>query len=160
MKRTSLVFTLLAAISFFMVSCGGSNAPKAEKTAAPAVEETETVVEQVAPEGSDSVKVTEVEEVEEVAVAPADLANGKAVYDKACFACHGAGIAGAAKLTDKARWETTAAEGIKTVDEHAIKGFTGTHGVMPAKGGNTSLTDQEVKDAVAYMLNTAGVSAK
>jgi len=77
-----------------------------------------------------------------------------------CQACHVAAVAGAAKLEDNARWELTAAKGLETINANAINGYTGEFGVMPAKGGMATFTDEEVKDAVAYMLSEAGVSAK
>lgn len=86
--------------------------------------------------------------------APAAAAkpDGKAIYDKACTACHTAGIAGAPKTGDKAAWAPRLAQGNNVLYEHAIKGFQGKAGVMPAKGGNTSLTDDEVKASVDYMV--------
>jgi cytochrome c5 len=88
------------------------------------------------------------------AAAPAAPAavDGKKVYDTACTACHAAGIAGAPKHTDKAAWAPRIAQGANVLYDHAIKGFQGKAGVMPAKGGNTSLSDAEVKAAVDYMV--------
>jgi len=70
----------------------------------------------------------------------------------ACSACHTAGVAGAPKTGDKAGWAPRVAQGKDTLYKHAIGGFQGKMGVMPAKGGNTSLSDADVKAAVDYML--------
>lgn len=86
--------------------------------------------------------------------APA-AADGAAVYKKVCGLCHGSGAAGAPKLTDKTQWEQRAAQGKEVLYTHAIKGYTGKSGMMPAKGGNASLSDDEVKAAVDYMTATA-----
>jgi len=82
----------------------------------------------------------------------AKAADGKGTYDKACMACHAAGVAGAPKLGDKAAWKDRVAQGNDTLYTHAIKGFTGKKGMMPAKGGNTSLSDADVKAAVDFMV--------
>jgi len=63
-----------------------------------------------------------------------------------------AGVAGAPKTGDKAGWAPRVAQGKDTLYKHAIGGFQGKMGVMPAKGGNTSLSDADVKAAVDYML--------
>ena len=39
-------------------------------------------------------------------------ADGKKVYESACIACHGAGIAGAPKFGDKAAWAPRIAQGV------------------------------------------------
>jgi len=85
-----------------------------------------------------------------VAAAPAD---GKATYDMACSACHAAGIAGAPKVGDKAAWATRIAQGMSTLHQHAIKGYQGSAGVMPAKGGRADLSDDIVKAASEYMVS-------
>lgn len=79
--------------------------------------------------------------------------EGQATYAKACVACHDAGVAGAPKVGDKADWATRSAQGKNTLYDHAIKGYTGKKGMMPPKGGNTSLSDAQVKAAVDYMLD-------
>ncbi len=81
--------------------------------------------------------------------------DGKKVFDSACTACHGAGIAGAPKFGDKAAWAPRIAQGINTLDTHALQGFQGKAGVMPPKGGYTSLSDADVKAAVDYMVSAA-----
>lgn len=89
------------------------------------------------------------------ASAPAPAADtGKKLYDTACFACHGAGVAGAPKFGDKAAWAPRIKQGSATLYEHAIKGFQGKAGVMPPKGGSTA-SDDEIKLAVDYMVNAA-----
>jgi len=75
---------------------------------------------------------------------------GKKTYEAACQACHGAGIAGAPKFGDKLAWADRIKQGNPVLYEHAIKGYVGNAGVMPAKGGS-SASDDEVKAAVDYM---------
>ena len=78
--------------------------------------------------------------------------DGKATYDTTCAVCHVAGVAGAPKLGDKAAWAPRIAQGIDTLYQHAINGFQGTVGFMPAKGGNASLADDAIKAAVDHMV--------
>jgi len=85
----------------------------------------------------------------------AKAADGKGTYDKACMACHAAGVAGAPKLGDKAAWGPRIAQGNDTLYGHALKGFQGKKGFMPAKGGNASLADADVKAAVDFMVGKA-----
>ena len=87
-----------------------------------------------------------------VASAAPAKADGKKAYDTACVACHGMGIAGAPKLGDKAAWSARIAQGTNVLHDHAIKGFQGKAGVMPAKGGAASMPDADVKAAVDYMV--------
>ncbi|RYD87323.1 MAG: cytochrome c5 family protein [Sphingomonadales bacterium] len=77
--------------------------------------------------------------------------DGKGVYDVACTACHGAGIAGAPKAGDKAAWGPRVAQGKDTLYKHAIEGFQGKAGIMPAKGGRADLDDALIKEAVDYI---------
>ena len=86
------------------------------------------------------------------AVASAD--TGKTLYNSACVACHGAGIAGAPKLADKAAWVPRIQQGTAVLYEHAIKGFQGKTGMMPPKGG-ASAPDADVKAAVDFMVAAA-----
>lgn len=74
------------------------------------------------------------------------------VFQQGCVACHGAGIAGAPKLGDKAAWAPRIAQGKDTLYKHALQGFQGKSGFMPAKGGRADFTDQSVMNAVDYMV--------
>ena len=90
------------------------------------------------------------------APAPAPAAEnelGKSVFGKTCAMCHAAGVAGAPKPGDKADWGPRIAQGKDTLYKHAIDGFTGAKGMMPAKGGASTLSDAEVKAAVDYMAD-------
>jgi cytochrome c5 len=73
--------------------------------------------------------------------------TGEQVYQKSCAVCHDSGVAGAPKLGDKAVWGPRIGEGMETLYNTALHGS----GAMPAKGGNSSLSDAEVKSAVDYM---------
>ena len=78
--------------------------------------------------------------------------SGPQVYNSACLACHGAGIAGAPILGDVEAWTARIAQGSDVLYDHAINGYTGELGYMPAKGGRTDLSDEEVAAAVDYMV--------
>lgn len=82
----------------------------------------------------------------------ADAEKGKSVYAKTCALCHAAAVAGAPKPGDKADWGPRIAQGEATLYKHALEGFTGSKGQMPARGGATTLSDDEVKAAVNYMV--------
>ena len=121
------------------------------------------VVDRVAAIGQINVAVAEEEkssEQERSAEATQDVASattnsdpdGEQIYATACMACHGAGIAGAPRTGDVGAWSERIAAGLDTLVSHAINGFQGTKGMMPAKGGNPSLSDAEVQAAVEYMV--------
>lgn len=91
-----------------------------------------------------------------LASAAADVAyggtlDGSVIYGNLCSGCHTAGVAGAPKL-ERADWATRIAQGTETLHRHAIEGFTGATGFMPAKGGNPALTDEQVIASVDWML--------
>lgn len=90
------------------------------------------------------------------ASATALAADGQKVYQQACASCHKAGIAGAPKTGDIEAWADRIAQGMDILNEHAINGFKGSKGMMPAKGGRASLSDDDVVSAVAYMVEQSG----
>ena len=133
MKKLSGLMAV-AAISLTLVACGDK---KPAETAAPAP----------APAPAAAPAPT---------AAPAPVAEntvGKSVYGKTCAMCHAAGVAGAPKPGDKTEWGPRIAQGKDTLYKHAIEGYTGSKGMMPAKGGAANLTDDEVKAAVDYMAD-------
>ena len=85
------------------------------------------------------------------ATSAADLAKGEKVYGTSCLSCHGAGVLGAPKFGDVAAWQPRTAKGMETLYNSAINGFK----MMPPRGGNTVLKDDEMKAAVDYMVSAA-----
>lgn len=79
------------------------------------------------------------------------------IYQGRCSTCHDAGIANAPRVGDKAEWTRRAAPGRDALYRSALRGVPNT--AMTAKGGFTGLTDAEVRSAVDYMLERAGVDA-
>jgi cytochrome c5 len=86
--------------------------------------------------------------------------SGQQVFAQVCKTCHETGLAGAPKVGDKAAWAPRIAEGEKTLVQHALAGYQGKTGVMPPKGGNPGLTDDEVHRAVVYLADQAGATWK
>jgi cytochrome c5 len=89
-----------------------------------------------------------------VAAAPENTA-GKSVFGKTCAMCHAPGVAGAPKPGDKADWGPRIAQGKEVLYKHALEGFNGSKGQMPARGGATALSDADVKAAVDYMADAS-----
>lgn len=84
--------------------------------------------------------------------AAAKAMDPKMVYETACMACHGMGVAGAPRVGDRGAWGPRIAAGKPTLYQHAIEGFQGSVGFMPARGGRSDLSDDAVKAAVDYMV--------
>jgi c(7)-type cytochrome triheme protein len=80
---------------------------------------------------------------------PQTTPPGKATYDSACAACHGAGVLGAPKPGDKAAWGARNKSGIEGLVKSAI---AGTPKGMPPRGGRTDLTEAQLRAAIEYML--------
>ena len=104
----------------------------------------------IAPVGSVCVQG---EECGEESAAPAQAASseprsGSEVYAAACAACHDTGAAGAPKNGDTAAWSGRIDKGMETLVSHAINGFN----AMPAKGGCSSCSDEEIELAVEMMV--------
>jgi cytochrome c5 len=78
--------------------------------------------------------------------------DGAVIYGQLCTGCHTAGVAMAPKL-EKSAWGARIAQGKDTLHQHAIAGYKGPDGgVMPARGGNPSLSDEQVIATVDWML--------
>ena len=84
-------------------------------------------------------------------VAYGGTTDGSVIYGQLCTGCHTSGAGGAPTLT-AAGMGARAGKGKDTLYSNAINGFTGSAGVMPAKGGNPALTDEQVKATVDWML--------
>ena len=88
----------------------------------------------------------------QVAATATAIIDGKIIYNGMCLACHGAGLAGAPRVGDKGAWAERIDQGATTLYANAINGVQGSSGVMPAKGGNPALSDDEIKAVVDYMV--------
>lgn len=77
------------------------------------------------------------------------IAAGEEIYNGTCKVCHAQGINGAPILGNKKMWSKRAPQGIDTLVAHASEGF----GLMPAKGGNESLTETDLRNAITFMLS-------
>lgn len=74
--------------------------------------------------------------------------GGEEVYSDACASCHDSGAAGAPKLGDSGAWSDRISKGDDTLYDHAINGFN----AMPAKGGCSDCSDEEIQNAVDHMV--------
>jgi cytochrome c5 len=138
---------------FLLAGCGKSEAPQGTEPAASA-ESTAPAATTAAPEPTAPAPAAEAAApVADATPAAAGAINGEDIYKKTCSLCHAAGVAGAPKLGDKADWGPRIAQGMDLLHEHAIKGFTGAKGMMPPKGANPALSDDEVKATVDYMVS-------
>lgn len=82
--------------------------------------------------------------------------TGEQVVAQVCSACHATGMLGSPKIGDASVWgqRFKTQGGLDGLVKHAIHGLN----QMPPRGGNPALTDEEIHDAVKYMLSKAGIS--
>jgi len=78
--------------------------------------------------------------------------SADAIIKANCAMCHAGGLMGAPKIGDIGLWAPRIAQGRDMLINNAIKGIR----MMPAKGGNAKLTDEEVAAAVITMANASG----
>jgi len=71
------------------------------------------------------------------------------IYSQVCAACHATGALGAPKTGDNGDWAPRISQGLDTLVSHAINGI----GAMPARGGDGSLSDEDVRKVVEYMVD-------
>ncbi len=94
-------------------------------------------------------------ESEEPAATKASL-TGQQVYKTVCIACHAPpGVGGAPALGNADAWAGRITQGMETLSDHALNGFSGNTGVMPKKGERPDLSDEEIIKAVKYMVEQA-----
>lgn len=118
-------------------ACGGNDAASTHEAASPSAA-VDTAAPQAAPEP--------------VAAEPSP---GQKAYESTCVMCHGSPAVGAPVLGNKDDWAPRIAQGKDVLYTHALEGFTGQKGAMPARGGNPSLDDDKIKAAVDYMVGKA-----
>lgn len=156
LKVFSMLLVGLAGLTFVLFVLAqmvGALVPKEKVAPRAEAAQQETVADRIRPVGQLMIAGSTGEKIMDAVIPKANAADGKAVYTQTCQVCHAAGVAGAPKLGDKAAWKDRISQGKDKLYEHAIKGFQGKVGFMPAKGGNMALPDADVKAAVDYMLS-------
>ena len=84
-----------------------------------------------------------------LAAAGGDVKAGEAVFNHACKFCHGVGRMGAPRVGDKAAWSERIKQGESKLTDHAFLGYRN----MPARGDCNTCSDQDIVNAVAYMVD-------
>ena len=141
-----IVMSILAGILMVLASINANEVNenlKAEQDA----ERLPTVIEQISPIGT--VAVGSANTATETQAA--EVLDGETVYNGACAACHGAGIAGAPATGDANQWSSRLAKGSEALYSSAINGI----GAMPAKGGQVDLSDEAIKAAVDFIIEAS-----
>ena len=105
------------------------------------------ITERIAP--SDKINLASNPTFKTKVIEVASSKSGEDVYNTVCMSCHMSGAAGAPITGESAQWSARLAKGNPTLYSNAINGI----GVMPAKGGLMSLSEDEVKLAVDYMID-------
>ena len=162
LKRFSMVIALLAAITLGLIIFAAflqrAIPPEVSPTAAKRTEQ------RIAPAGAVYAGATGA--AAQAAAHAAALAkaagqvayggttDGKVIYDNLCGACHTNGV-GMAPTLDHAHWDKRLAQGKELLYKHAIEGYTGPDGgIMPPKGGNPALTEEQIHATVDWMLSS------
>ena len=129
--------------------------PAPAQTAALPAAQAETPKTETTAAASDATASDSGDQTAAAAAGPVDIAAGEQIYQTACFACHMTGVAEAPKLDDPAAWEPRLAQGMAGL----LQSVTDGKGAMPPKGGFAHLTEDELRNAIGFMLDKAGVSA-
>lgn len=112
----------------------------------------EAIAKRIAPEGK--VRMMGDADIAAPSAAGASGApkSGKDIVTATCSGCHGSGVLGAPKIGSKGDWGPRYARGVDALVSSAIAG----KGSMPPRGGNASLSDEEVRAAIEQMLADSG----
>ena len=74
--------------------------------------------------------------------------DGRFLYERACGSCHANGFNGAPRLV-ASDWPQYKQVGLEAYTLMAIEGV----GIMPARGGQSDMSDEQVRRAMQYMLD-------
>lgn len=161
LKRFSMVIGLLAVVTLGLVALAAYLQRSLPAEIPPSVHQ--RTLQRIAPAGavyagSTGAAAQAAAQAAALARAAADVAyggttDGKTIFDNLCTACHSNGVGNAPTL-DRAHWDARLAQGRQTLYRHAIEGYTGPDGgIMPPRGGNPALTDEQVHATVDWILD-------
>ena len=160
LKRFSMVIAFLMTVTFGLILFAYYLNGKAKRDVDPGVQQ--RVLARIAPVGqvyagatgaaaqADALKAAAAAAT--ASVAYGGTMDGSVIFGNLCTGCHTAGVAGAPKLDAAGIGARLASQGLDMLITNAITGYTGSAGVMPAKGGNPALTDDQVKATVEWMV--------
>lgn len=163
LKHFSMVIAFLAAVTLGLILFAHHLNGTVQHAPDPAAKQ--RVLDRIAPTGevyagatgaaaqADALKAAAAAAASQVAYG--GTTDGKTIFGNLCTGCHTSGAGGAPKLDAAGIGARVAAQGVDELVKKAISGFTGSTGVMPAKGGNPALSDADVKAAVDYMVAAA-----
>lgn len=145
---------LFIVIALFISGSNGTYVPAG-------MTEEEAVAQRVAPEGEVNMGGPKIAEASQAAAeesgggdSASALETGADVYDAVCASCHAQGVAGAPETGATDVWQQRLdSGGMQGLYDNAINGV----GSMPPKGGNTSLSDEQVQTAVDHILEESGL---
>ena len=161
LKRFSMVLGFLSLVTLCLILFAHHLNSEVKRDVDPAAEQ--RVLNRIAPVGEVYAGATGAAAQAEAlkaaaAAATASVAyggtmDGSKIFGNLCTGCHTSGAGGAPKLEAAGIGARVAAQGIDMLIKNAISGYTGSAGVMPAKGGNPALTDDQVKATVEWMVS-------
>ena len=132
------------------VGADGAAALAAAQAAAAAAPAEDAVVEDAVAEDAVAEDAVAEDVVAEDVVAEDVVAevDGEQVYGGLCMSCHEAGVADAPLPGSDQMAQLLSEKGMDTLVTNVINGFN----VMPPRGGNADLTDEQIRAAVDFML--------
>lgn len=160
LKRFSIVIAILAIITIGLIIFASYLQHAIPKEVSPTA--TKRIEQRIAPIGAVYAGATGASAQAAASAAAAAAAaasgayggtlDGKTIFDNLCTACHTNGVGNAPTL-DHSHWDKRLAQGKDTLYKHAIEGYTGPDGgIMPPKGGNAGLSEEQIHATVDWML--------
>jgi len=134
---------LISAALLALLAIAGSAASTADEVS-------DAVAERIAPVGS-ICKSGEDCAAAPVAAAASGPRSGEELYKTKCTTCHAVGVSGAPKMGNADDWAPRIAQGDETLFNHAWNGLN----AMPAKGLCMDCSEDEIKAAIAYMVDAS-----
>lgn len=74
---------------------------------------------------------------------------GEQIYNRYCFSCHAAGVAGAPRVGDPEAWQARLANGRAALLQSTIEGISPG---MPPRGLCSECSDAQLREAIDYMI--------